>query len=420
MIDLKLLRTNFQFVKEKIKKKDPNFPVDDLFEKDQILLEKKRILEEKLSKINLISKNYSINPSDELKKESIKINSEVEFLKKEIELLEKNFLEIYLSCPNIPDDSLPTGDKDQNKVIKIFGEKKLFDFKPENHLDLLIRNKLIDFSKGTELAKSGFIFYSSEIANLIYRLCNIFIKHNESYGFKLVLPPYLISEETLKNAGNFPRFKDEVFTIEKDKLYLLPTSEVAIASLHQNETLDIKDLPLRYTSWTSCFRREAGGYGSHERGLIRIHQFEKVEIFSFTDKENSIKEHEYMLECVESLLKRFNLHYRISLLATQDCSFSSVKTYDIEIWLPGQNEYREVSSISLCTDFQSRRSKTKYKNEKTKDFVHTLNGSSLAVPRLIVALIENFQEKDSRINFKEILNLISSIEKSLFSDKIIK
>jgi seryl-tRNA synthetase len=414
MIDIKILRSNFDILKEKILLKDPSFNIDELLKRYEEYSCEKINFELILKEQNDLSKKWNTEKNiSSIKSESEAIQEKIKTSKASLEKKEQLFNEIYLACPNIPDDTIPIGDKTKNKVIKTFGTDKKFDFTALSHVELFKNSGGVNFKLGTSLSKSGFIFYESNITWMIYRLCNIFLKHNESFGFKVCLPPYLLSEKVLQNAGNFPRFKDEVFCSTKDELFLLPTAEVAINSIHEDEILDEKILPLRYTAWTGCFRREAGGYGSHERGLIRIHEFEKVEIFSFVSPEKSEEEHEYILNCAEKILQKFNLKYRISLLSTQDCSFSSAKTYDIELWLPGQNEFREISSISNCTDFQTRRSKTRIFKSKKNILAHTLNGSCFALPRFIIGLIENYQDKNGTICYKEIFDLISFIEKSL-------
>jgi len=229
-----------------------------------------------------------------------------------------------------------------------------------------------------------------------------------AHGFEPVLPSALINEKSLEVSGNFPKFKDQVYATN-DGLYLIPTSEVCLANMYRDHIFTPEDLPIRMTAWTSCFRREAGGYGANERGLIRIHQFEKVELVTLCEPEKSAQELERMLACAEDILQKLGLHYRVSLLAAQDTSFQSAKTYDIEVWLPGQKEYYEVSSVSNCTDFQARRGMIRYKKSSDKKtiLVHTLNGSSLALPRLMVALMETYQQPDGSIKLPDVLKQIS-------------
>jgi seryl-tRNA synthetase len=415
MIDLKLLRKNFDEYKVKILKKDPKFPIQDLIDLDEKRIQKKIFLDDLLFQSNAIAlSGKSGNISEEHKTKAREIQREIEKIKIEYNELEEKFNFLYLRCPNIPNDLIPFGNKEHNKIVSIFGEKPLFDFTPKTHVDLLEHKHIVDFKRGAKIAKSGFVFYHTIAAQFIYRLTHIFLKHNQSFGFNMVLPPYVISKEGLTAASNLPRFEEDVFTLPEDNLYLVPTAEVAINYIHAEEILLEEHLPLRYTAWTPCFRREAGGYGSNERGLMRIHQFEKVEIFSFATAEKSYQEQDYMIKCAESILQKFKLHYHISLLAAEDCSFASARTFDIEVWLPGQNQYREISSISNCTDFQSRRSKTRYKDNAQKtSLVHTLNGSCFAIPRLLIALFETYQDRNGNILLDEIDKLLLSIEKTL-------
>lgn len=419
MINLKALKENNKLI-EKILLKDPLFEIDLLIDNYDNFLKHKIELEELLGELNKLSKFDKNNPiTDEKKNKSKELSLLIEEKKKEFIEIEKKFYDLYLKCGNIIFEDVPAGGKENNLVVKIFGERTSFDFTPKNHADLFSDNNFVNFNLGTKICKSGFIVYEDKVALILYKLCMIFLQINRKNGFKVIIPPSIANEETLTAASNLPRFQEDLFKIEQEKLYLIPTSEVSIAYIHSNEILDELSLPLRYTAWTKCFRKEAGGYGSNERGLIRIHEFDKVEIFSFTKEEDSEKEHLFMLSCVEEILQKLQLHYRISLLAAQDCSFASAKTYDFEVWLPGQNQYREVSSVSNCTDYQSRRSKTRYrdKNDNSIKLVHTLNGSSLAIPRIMVALFEKYQNSNSTINFDLIFDLLNKIEKDI-CDKI--
>ena len=256
------------------------------------------------------------------------------------------------------------------------------------------------------MAGSQFVMYKGMGAQLVYALTRFMLKNNLKHGFEIMLPPCVTNETSLLVASNFPKFRDQVYAIPEDHLYLSPTAEVVLTNLYREHIFGDDQLPKRMTAWTSCFRREAGGYGATERGLIRIHQFEKVEIYTICEPEQAYKEHEHMLACAEDILQQLGLHYRVSLLAAQDCSFASAKTYDIEVWLPGQNCYYEVSSSSNCTDFQARRGSIRYKTRgmKKPELVYTLNTSSLAVPRLMVALLETYQRADGTVELPEILN----------------
>ena len=258
---------------------------------------------------------------------------------------------------------------------------------------------------GTQMSGAQFVFYKTLGTKIIYALTRMMIKNNVKFGFEPVIPPTLVLEKSLYNSGNLPKFQGDFYEIKDEGLCLIPTAEVGLTNMYANQILATDSLPLRNTSWTSCFRREAGGYGSTERGLIRIHQFEKVELYSICKAEDSNQELEHMVQCAEILLQTLGLHYRVSLLAAQDCSFSSARTYDIEVWLPGQDRYYEVSSCSNCTDFQARRSAIRHRknNDEKPTLAHTLNASSLALPRLMVALMENYQQADGSIKLPAVL-----------------
>lgn len=294
-------------------------------------------------------------------------------------------------------------------MVKEFGSQPTFTFTPKNHAELGERNGWFDFEAAARMTGSNFALYRGEAVCIIYKLMMLMFDNNTKLGFEPILPPYLVNEKALEGSGNFPRFKDEVYAIPEDHLYLTPTSEVNLTSMYRDHIFIASDLPRHMTAWTSCFRREAGGYGAAERGLIRIHQFEKLELYTICEPEQSELEQDKMIACAESILQTLGLHYRISLLAAQDCSFASAKTFDIEVWLPGQGIYKEVSSVSNCTDFQARRSEIRYKTApgEKPHLVHTLNASSLALPRLLVALMETYQQADGTIELPEVLGTIT-------------
>lgn len=414
MINLKLLKQDKDKIKEMILSKDPAFDIDALILlHEQYTLSGKEIsdLQEKINKLSDY-KNQLI-PLETLKEEVKAIKAVLLEKTKIHQKIEKEFFSLAYSCPNIPMESLPLGGKEKNFIERTEGKKAEFSFLPKNHVDLLAKYNEKDLNFGNLVAKSGFFTYTSNLAWLIYRLALICLKHNELEGFSVIHIPQVANTETITCAGNLPRFKNELFFLDGEDLALIPTAEVILASYCKDTQIEIKDLPVRLTAWTKCYRKEAGGYGAHERGLIRIHEFEKIEIFSFVSEEAAEEEHKKMVAVVEKLLQRFGLHYQVVLLARQDCSFSSAKTYDIELWLPGQNQFKEVSSISNCTDFQSRRSKAKYKEGKKSILLNTLNGSSLALPRLMVALLETWQTESGEINFEGLFTLIKKIESDL-------
>lgn len=405
MINLTLLREAPQKITDLIHKKDPSYDVGALiFLDDQVRQINHRIEELRAEKNDLAQKGKQ-SVTAELRERSIAISKEIKEKEDVLADISGKFKDLYLRCPNLLADDVPVGNKESNEVVKAWGEKPVFDFEPKNHVELGEKLGWFDFMAAARMTASNFVLYKNECVKLMYALEMFMFNNNLEHGYMPILPPFLINEQALEGASNFPRFKDAVYAIPEDGLYLTPTSEVNLANYYRDAILNEQELPIRMTSLTSCFRREAGGYGANERGLIRIHQFEKVELFSLTTPEGSSAEQERMLTCAESILQKLGLHYRISLLAAQDCSFASAKTYDIEVWMPGQKEYKEVSSISNCTDFQARRCAIRYRKDASgkPQLVHTLNGSSLALPRLMVALIESFQRADGTIELPDVL-----------------
>lgn len=409
MIDLMLLRERQDYVCEMLRRKDPSYDALRLIELDREVRSLRASSEQLRQQRNESAR--SVAPGSLSEDERTRARDLTHALKiKEDELrdAEIRFKEHAYRCPNIPLDDVPAGGKESNQVVKVWGEKPQFDFAPQHHVALNDRLRWFDFGAGARMASSQFVFYESEGAHLIYTLALLMMQHNKRNGYRLVLPPYVVNEQTLEGASNFPKFRDAVYAIPEDNLFLTPTAEVNLTALYRDTTFMQLDLPIRMTAWTSCFRREAGTYGATERGLIRVHEFEKIELYTITTPEQAAVEHERMIACAEQLLQLLGLHYRISLLAAQDASFAAAKTYDIEVWMPGQGEYKEVSSASNCSDFQARRSGMRYRTEgggKTA-FVSTLNTSSLALPRIIVALMETYQQADGTIALPPVLDTI--------------
>ncbi len=404
MIDLTLLRENPESVVALLQKKEPSFPIQRLILLDSNVRSIRQEVETLRHIKNELANQAKSGLTPEIREKSINVGKELREKENQLKEVEEEFLQLYLQCPNIPDPSLPEGGKQANKVVKEFGEKPSFRFAPKNHVELGAQLGWFDFEAAATMAQSNFVLYKGQAVKLMYALTRYMLEHNESFGYSLILPPYLVNEKSLEIAGNFPKFREQVYQTS-DNLYLIPTAEVSLANMYRNRIFASEELPIRLTSWTSCFRREAGTYGAHERGLIRIHEFEKVELYAYCQPEESDEELNKMVSCAETILQHLGLHYRISLLAMQDCSFQSARTYDIEVWMPGQNAYYEVSSCSNCTDFQSRRGSMRYKKNQTSKthFVHTLNGSSLALPRLMVAIMETYQQEDGSIAIPEIL-----------------
>ncbi len=405
MIDLGLLREHPKKFIALIHAKDPNFNAEALITLDEDVRRLKHAVEQFRSKKNELAVLAKSGITPEVREQSKQIGINLKSKEHELDEKESLFNTLYLSCPNIPAPDVPVGGKEKNEVIKQIGKKPTFDFPIKNHVELMEQLGWVDFGAAAQIAGSNFALYKKEAVSLLYALTHLMLKHNHAQGFEMVLPPVMVNEKSLEVTGNFPKFKDQVYAIPADSLYLSPTAEVGLVNMYRDTILEEKQLPIRMTAWTNCFRREAGTYGAQERGLIRIHQFEKVELVSLCDPQESNDELERMLACAENILQKLGLHYRVSLLASQDMSFQAAKTYDLEVWLPGQKTYYEVSSVSNCTDFQARRGLIRYKktgNKKTH-LVHTLNASSLALPRLMVALIETYQQEDGSIAIPEVL-----------------
>jgi len=404
MIDRTLIRQAPERVAQLISRKDPSFPIAQLIKLEHEQLQLQIEVEALRHKKNELAERGKKGVTDELRREAGDVGRQLKEKEAAGTAIETQFMELYLRCPNIPDEDLPIGGKEANKVEREYGTPRTYPFEIKHHVALGEALGWLDFEAGAKVAGSQFACYRNDAVRLIYALTMFMLKQNSAQGYQLVLPPYVANEKTLTVTGNLPRFKDEVYATNDD-LYLIPTSEVSLTSLYRDTILNAEQLPIRMTAWTSCFRREAGGYGATERGLIRMHQFEKVELVTLCEPGNSRAEQERMLACAESLLQTLGLQYRVMLLATQDCSFASARTYDLEVWLPGQQRFFEVSSISNCTDFQARRGAMRYRTAagSKPQLLHTLNGSCLALSRLMVALMETYQQADGTIAIPDIL-----------------
>ena len=331
-------------------------------------------------------------------------NYETKLRNVELEIKDK-----LLWIPNLPTEDSPVGkDEDDNKEIKKWGTIKNFAFKPKPHWDLATNLDILDFDRASKISGSRFVVYKGLGARLERALINFMIDlHVFEHGYKEIIPPYIVNRESMVASGQFPKFEDDAFKIEDNKrdLYLNPTAEVPTINLYRNEILKGEDLPIKFTAFTTAFRQESGSAGRDTRGIIRLHQFNKVELIKFTKPENSYKELDEMLAHSEKVLKLLELPYRVVVLCTGDLGFSMRKTYDIEVWLPSYNKYREIGSISNAEDFQARRASIKFKRTKDSkpEFVHTLNGSGLAVGRTVVAILENYQQEDGTIKIPKVL-----------------
>ena len=413
MLDIKEMRKNPEIFEKKLQTKNPEISLKPILTMDEQLRGLKTNIDELKSKKNAISKE--IGYKKQKNEDCSGFSQELNTLNQKIDEMDKTINELELKLnfdlsvlPNIPYDNIPISPSPKDNVcIKEVGQKPTFSFPFKNHVELNEKLGFFDFERGAKISGSGFPLYKGMGARLEWALLNYMLDTHRKNGFTQVIPPLLVKPETMYGSAQLPKFENQLFKLhDKDfHLYLVPTSETALIGLHANETLEPEQLPLLYTAYSPCFRREAGAAGSQERGLIRTHQFNKVELFAFTKPEESDLVYEKMLCSAEEVLQGLNLHYRNMLLTTGDMSFASAKTIDIEVWLPGQNRYYEVSSVSNCTDFQARRSMTRFKHKTDKpQFVHTLNGSGLATSRLMVALLENNQQADGSIVVPKVLH----------------
>jgi seryl-tRNA synthetase len=353
---------------------------------------------------------------DELKALSTRIKEAEQVVSE----LEKRMTEVLSSVPNVPDPSVPVGaGEEDNVVVRVWGEKPSFSFTPKNHWDIGTALGLLDFERAAKLSGARFTVLMGAAARLERALISFMLDlHTREQGYLEVLPPFLVKDSALFGTGNLPKFAEDLFKTQKSDperaydLYLIPTAEVPVTNLHADEILDGASLPIAYTAYTPCFRSEAGSHGRDVRGLIRQHQFDKVELVRFSAPEDSARQHELLTAHAEEVLKRLGLHYRVSALCTGDLGFGSQKTYDLEVWLPGQGVYREISSCSNFGEFQARRAQIRYRPEpKAKPrLVHTMNGSALAVGRTVIAILEQYQQADGTVVVPEPLRAFMGCE----------
>ncbi len=410
MIDLKYLQKNFDEASAKLVKKGVDEAIlENLKELFATLKSANATLEEAKAEQNRMSKLFGEYMRE--KKDITKLKAEVNAKKEEIvelqatarkaqEALEK----VALAMPNFPDDSVPVGaNEDDNVEIKKVLEPREFDFKPKEHWELAELNGWIDFERGVKLAKSRFSVLRGESARLERALINFFLDVNRQRGFEEVCVPFINNATMLQGTGQLPKFEDDLFKIDGEDLYLIPTAEVPLTNLYNDEILTAKELPILLTGYTPCFRKEAGSAGRDTRGMIRQHQFDKVEMVAITTPHQSEEIFKMMVENASDILTQLGLPHRLVELCGGDLGFSASTTIDLEVWLPGQNKYREISSISNTRDFQARRAKIRYKDGKKNVLVNTLNGSALAVGRTLVAIMENYQNEDGTVEIPEVL-----------------
>ena len=410
MIDVKLLQKDFEFVAAALTKKGVDKDIlKDLKEFSNQTKATRQKMEAIQAEQNSLSSQFGIYKKEgkdigELKAKIDELKKDKSALEVEVKDLEEILFFRILNIPNLPDDSVPFGiDEDENVLLEKILEPRQFDFEPKEHWDLAEQNGWIDFERGVKLAKSRFSALRGTAARLERALINYMLDFNRERGFEEWYVPFMANSNTLTGTGQLPKFEDDLFKIDGEDLYLIPTAEVSLTNLFSNEILKEEDLPLLLTAYTPCFRKEAGSAGRDTRGMIRQHQFDKVELVAITKPWQSEEIFEKMVACASDLLTSLGLPHQKLMLCSGDLGFSASKTIDLEVWLPGQNRYREVSSVSNTREFQARRAKIRYKNGKKNELTHTLNGSSLAVGRTLIAIMENYQQKDGTIDIPKVL-----------------
>tara|TARA_B100001121_G_scaffold6288_1_gene5370 strand:- start:1609 stop:2874 length:1266 start_codon:yes stop_codon:yes gene_type:complete len=409
MISIELVRNNTNLVKQKLAKKGDKSSIDNLLELDKEYRSLITNVNELRSERNVVSKKIASLKKDRLSAKTEinqmkEVGESISNIEKESNKIKKLIDTILLNIPNLPHDSTPKGkgSKD-NKLVREFGKLKKTDYKIKNHIELGRDLNLFDFDRAAKISGSGFPLYTNRGAKLERALINYMLDlHSLEFGYVEIFPPFLVNSKSPKTTGNLPKFSEDMYQIENDNLWLIPTAEVPITNIHKDEIISEKNLPIKYVSYSACFRREAGSHGRDTRGFLRLHQFNKVELVKFVKPEKSYEELEALTINAEAVLKSLGLKYRVIELCTGDLSFSAAKCYDIEVWSPAEEKWLEVSSCSNFESFQARRGNIKYrKNDGKTDFLHTLNGSGVATPRLLVALLESHQNKNGSINIPE-------------------
>jgi seryl-tRNA synthetase len=416
MLDIKLIRERADFVRQRLATRGAGDEarIDELLKLDE---QRRKLLGEVESlkaqrkraskEIGAMMGQKKIAEAEAKKKETADLGDRIAALDKQAEEAEAARTQLMLRLPNLPHESVPVGKSaEDNPVVRLHGEKPAFAFKPKSHVELCENLRLVDFTRAVKLSGSGFVLYTNWGAKLERALIQFMLDlHTREHGYTEVSPPFMVGPQCLEGVGQFPKFADQYYAVQEGldtstlgKLYLIPTAETPVANIHREEILKESELPIRYCAYTPCFRGEAGAAGVTTRGMIRVHQFDKVELIQIVKPENGYEEHEKMVTCAERVLQSLGLHYRVVLLCTGDMGFSSAKTYDIEVWAPGQGSYLEVSSVSNCEEFQARRMNLRFKGAGgVNKFPHLLNGSGTALARLFVALVETYQQADGSL-----------------------
>src|SRR5574344_1302678 len=418
MLDIKLIRENPEKINELLKRRNSNLSIDEVLKVDVERRETQTKADERREKRKTESQKIGEmrkqgENTDSIQEDVRKIGDEIKSLEeKQIELDEKQ-KDLLLHIPNIPDETTPVGkSEDENKIVSGFGEPTEADFELKPHWDICEEKGLVDFERGVKLSQSRFILYKGTGAALERAIINFFLTvHTQEHGYEEILPPVMVNSNAMRGTGQLPKFAEDMYKCENEDLYLIPTAEVPVTNIYQGEILSEDDLPKLMTAYTPCFRREAGSAGKDTRGLIRVHQFDKVELVKLTTSETSHEEHLKLTENAQRVLELLELPYRKVELCTADIGFSANKCFDLEVWMPSYDNYKEISSCSNFGDFQARRAGIRYRNQDGKiNFVHTINGSGLAVGRTFAAIIENFQQEDGTIKIPKVLQKYTGFE----------
>jgi seryl-tRNA synthetase len=430
MLDIKLIRDKTDFVKQRLASRGAGDEahIEQVLKLDEQRRKTLAEVETLKSQRNRVSKEIGalmgqkkIAEAEARKKETKDLGDRIAQLDNQAAEAEAARDELMLRLPNLPHEAVPVGrSAEDNPVVRVHGEKPTFAFKPKSHVELCESLKLIDFARAAKLSGSGFVLYTNWGAKLERALIQLLLElHTTQHGYTEVSPPFMVGPQCLQGVGQFPKFADQYYGVQEGldsstlgKLYLIPTAETPVANIHREEILPERQLPINYCAYTPCFRGEAGAAGVGTRGIIRVHQFDKVELIKIVKPEHGYEEQEKMLANAERVLQLLGLHYRVVLLCTGDMGFPSAKTYDIEVWAPGQGSYLEVSSVSNCEDFQARRMNLRFKSDSGENkFPHILNGSGTALARLFVALVETYQQADGSLLIPEALRGYLKVER---------
>ncbi|MDD5567664.1 MAG: serine--tRNA ligase [Candidatus Omnitrophica bacterium] len=405
MLDIKFIRENTEIVRQALKNRYLKLDLDAFVKLDSQRREILGKLEDLRAKRNKANDEISVllkekkDAKDKIGSMKV-VSAEINQLENELKEIDAQLDKVILTIPNIPHSSIPVGDPTKNTVVRAWGEKRTFNFKPQTHIDLAQSLDIIDFNRATKITGSNFILYKGAGAKLERALINFMLDlHTSKHGYTEVFPPLLVNRASMLGTGQLPKLEEDMYKLKDDDLFLIPTAEVPVTNIFRDEILDEAKLPIYYTAYTACFRREAGTYGKDTRGLIRVHQFDKVEMVKFVRPESSYDELEKLVKDAEEVLQILEIPYRVLMLATQDLSFSAAKCYDLEAYAPGLDKWLEVSSCSNFESFQARRANIRFrkKEDKKVDFVHTLNGSGIALARTVAAILENYQQEDGSI-----------------------